>query len=83
MAIHVDRCHEISRVIHVIQKSGFIGDHPGCRSLLLEIEIDELLCEALQLSQIGSLVHNSLETLLFKLLVEGDFHPCDEQLGKL
>jgi hypothetical protein len=63
--------------------SGFVGDNPGGRSLLLEIEIDELLCEALQLSQISGLVHNSLETLLLELLVERNFHPRDWQLNKL
>ena len=73
--IHVDRCREISRVIHVIQKSGFIGNSPGCSCLLLEIEIDQLLSETFQLGHISGPVHDSLKTLLLELLVERNFHP--------
>ena len=79
----MDRRREISRIIHVFQQSGFISNNPGRCSLLLEIEIDQLLRESFQLSQVGGTVHNPLETLLFKLLVEGNFHPWGKQLRRL
>lgn len=63
--------------------SGFVGDRPGGSCLLLEIEIDQLLRETFQLSQISGPVHDSLKTLLLKLLVERNFHPRDWQLNKL
>ena len=79
----MDRCCKISRVIHVCLKSGLIGDNPGCCSLLLEIKIDQLLRETFQLLQISGLMHCSLEPLLFKQLMEGNFHPSDGQLNEL
>ena len=78
----MDHCCKIGRVIHVCLKSGLIGDNPGCCSLLLEIKIDKLLRD---LSAPPDQWPDALlpEPLLFKQLVEGDFHPSDEQLNEL